>query len=70
MLFTVLMKNWAVAELGTLVRAMAMVPRSFFRPLRDSSSMGSRVFFCDMFFSKPPPWIMKPGITRWKMVSL
>ena len=64
------MKNWAVAESGTLVRAMAMVPRSFFRPLRDSSGIGLRVGFCCIFASKPPPWIMKLPITRWKIVSL
>src|SRR5690349_6559184 len=29
--------------------------------------MGALVFFCFMPGSKPPPWIMKPGITRWKI---
>ena len=29
--------------------------------------MGALTFFCFMPGSKPPPWIMKPGMTRWKM---
>ena len=44
-LFTTLMKNCEVAELGLPVRAMAIVPRSFFRPLLASSGMGARVVF-------------------------
>ncbi|MNU07701.1 hypothetical protein D3C72_2534140 [compost metagenome] len=64
------MKNWAVAESGTLVRAIAMVPRSFFRPFWASSGIGGRVGFSFMSAVKPPPWIMNPGITRWKMVLL
>ena len=62
------MKNWAVAEWGSEVRAMAMVPRAFFRPLPASFSMGDPVGFWRMPGSKPPPWIMKPSITRWNTV--
>src|SRR5450830_802521 len=62
-----LMKNWAVAELGLLVRAMAMVPRSLVRPVV-SKAMGVRVDFSFMSGPKPPPWIMKPSITRWNTV--
>jgi hypothetical protein len=39
------MKNWAVAECGSWVRAMAMVPASFLRPFLPSFSMGARVAF-------------------------
>ena len=34
------MKNWALAECGSEVRAMAMLPRAFFRPLSASFSIG------------------------------
>src|SRR5262245_10366789 len=51
----------------SLVRAIDSVPRRFFLPLVASFLMGARVFFCFMPGSKPPPWIMKPGMTRWKM---
>jgi hypothetical protein len=61
------MKNWAVAECGSWVRAMAMVPASFLRPLRASFSMGARVAFSSMRAFMPPPWIMKPSMTRWKI---
>ena len=54
----------AVAEFGTTVRAIDTVPRALLRPLRDSSGIGGRVGFCVMSGVKPPPWIMKPGITR------
>jgi hypothetical protein len=64
------MKNCAVAESGTEVRAMATVPRTLDRPLRLSSGIGARVGFSLMSAFMPPPWIMKPSITRWKMVSL
>jgi len=30
--------------------------------------MGARVGFWFMSFVKPPPWIMKPSMTRWKIV--
>ncbi|CPI01229.1 Uncharacterised protein [Bordetella pertussis] len=63
-----LMKNCAVAECGSLVRAMASVYLSFFRPLLASFSMGALVGFCFMPGSKPPPWIMKPSMTRWNTV--
>ena len=53
---------------GTDVRAIASVPVSFFSPLSDSFLIGLRVFFSFMPGSKPPPWIMKFGMTRWKIV--
>ncbi|MNL79533.1 hypothetical protein D3C87_2061620 [compost metagenome] len=63
-----LMKNWAVAEFGLPVRAMATVYLSFLRPLLASSGIGGCVGFCCMSAVKPPPWIMKPSITRWNTV--
>ena len=62
------MKNWAVALFGSLVRAMEMVPRSLDRPVAASFWIGARVGFCFMSAVKPPPWIMNPLMTRWKMV--
>ena len=62
------MKNCAVARSTTPVRAMASVPVSFLRPLAASFLIGACVGFCVMSFVKPPPWIMKPAITRWKIV--
>ncbi len=44
LLFT-LMKNWAVAECGSCVRAIAIVPISFATPLSASFSIGSFVSF-------------------------
>src|SRR3974390_3464256 len=47
LLSATLMKNWLVAELGSLVLAMAMVWGSFLSPLSASFWMGARVgFFC------------------------
>ncbi|MOA53532.1 hypothetical protein D3C78_1770060 [compost metagenome] len=69
-LFDTLMKNWAVAECGSLVRAIARVYLSFFKPFLASFSMGACVCFCFMPGSKPPPWIMKPSMTRWNTVPL
>ena len=64
------MKNWLVAESTTIVRAIAIVPRAFLRPFIASLRIGSFVGFWSMFAVNPPPWIMKPSITRWKIVSL
>ena len=64
------MKNCDVALSTTIVRAIASVPRAFDSPLSASFLIGSRVGLPDMFSSIPPPWIMKFGITRWKMVPL
>ena len=44
-LLTRLMKNWEVADSGSEVRAMAIVPRSFFRPLLASFLIGGKVVF-------------------------
>ena len=63
-----LMKNCDDAEWGSEVRAMAMVPLSLRRPLLASFLIGASVDFCFMSRSKPPPWIMKPLMTRWKIV--
>ena len=66
------MKNCDVAEFGSLVRAIATVPGTFSSPalLDDSASMGTggRVGFCENSGVNPPPWIMKPSITRWNCV--
>ena len=47
------------------MRAMAIVPLVFLRPFLDSRRMGWWVLFCWPSGVKPPPWIMKPGMTRW-----
>ncbi len=47
---------------------MATVPRELSSPLAASFLISSRVFFCWKSAVKPPPWIMKSGMTRWKMV--
>ena len=62
------MKNWSVALLGSLVRAIATAPRSLRSRLRASLRIGARWGFSSISGVKPPPWIMKSGITRWKMV--
>ena len=59
-----LMKNCAVGECGAWVRAIATVYPTFFSPLAASFSISLPVGFCFMPGSKPPPWTMKPGITR------
>src|SRR5947207_2208974 len=49
------MKNWAVALSGSLVRAMARVPRWFDRPLPASFLIGCLVSFSRMLgLSRPP----------------
>ena len=51
-----LMKNWQVAESGLLVRAMAIVPRLFVRPLPDSFLIGACFSgFSFIWSSIPPP---------------
>ncbi len=64
------MKNCEVAESRTLVRAMARAYMSFFSPLVDSFLIGGCVGFSRYSLVKPPPWIMKVSITRWKTVPL
>ena len=61
------MKNWHVALSSSFVRAMATEPRAFFRPLPDSFLMGALAAFSCMSAVSPPVWIMKLGMTRWKM---
>src|SRR3990170_6854915 len=64
-LVTTLMKNCAVAESTTPVRAIAIVPRSFLSPLPASFLMGGWAGrFSRISLVKPPPWIMKSRITR------
>ena len=63
-----LMKNWLDAECGSDVRAMATVYFLFLSPLPASFAIVARVGFCFMPGSMPPPWTMKPSITRWKIV--
>jgi hypothetical protein len=53
-----------VALFGSLVRAMANVPRSLRSPLYDSLGIGCPVCLSRILGSMPPPWIMKSGITR------
>ena len=59
-----LMKNCALAEWGAWVRAIATVYLLFFRPLLASFSIWASVGFWVMPGSNPPPWTIKPGMTR------
>jgi hypothetical protein len=70
------MKNWQEPLLGSLPRAVETMPRlwlyfvvnsaGIFRgPSPVPSLVGSL-----SFESGSPPWIMKPLITRWKVVPL
>jgi hypothetical protein len=54
--------------LGASRRAIATVARALRRPLLASFLIGSRPGFSLMSWVNPPPWIMKPGMTRWKIV--
>jgi predicted sugar kinase len=61
------MKNCAVAECGRGAGhgdGVGLVLQAVVGFVLD----GALVSFCFMPGSKPPPWIMKPLITRWKMV--
>ena len=69
-LSTRLTKNCEVALFGSLVRAIDSVPRRFLTPLSASLRIGARVDFCFMSAVMPPPWITKPGMTRWNTVSV
>ena len=62
------MKNWLDAECGSDVRAIATEYRRFLSPFAASFAIVPRVGFCRIPGSMPPPWIMKPSITRWKIV--
>ncbi len=63
------MKNWQVAEFGSFVRAMAMVPRTLDRPLPDSFLIGAvfALVFLPHLVGHATALNMKPGMTRWKM---
>ena len=63
-----LMKNCEVALSGSSVRAIEIVPRRLRTPLRASLRMGLSVGFSLRSGVMPPPWIMNPGMTRWKTV--
>ena len=58
------MKNCAVAECGSFVRAIATVYSAFFRPLSASFSIGVPTTFCFIPGANPPPCTMKPLMTR------
>jgi hypothetical protein len=62
------MKNWAVAECGSDVRAIASVYFLFLSPLPASLAIGARPLFSFIPGAMPPPWTMKPSMTRWKIV--
>ena len=66
------MKNCAVALCGSRVRAIASVPISCRSPALKVSSasflIGSRIGFSLKSAVKPPPWTMKPRMTRWNTV--
>jgi len=63
-----LTKNWLVALLISLVRAIERVPLRFLSPFVASFLIEASVVFCIMFLSDPPPCMTKPGMTRWKVV--
>ena len=59
------MKNWLLAELGSLVRAIEQAPRTCGSRLNSAFRSG----FDEPPMPRPvgsPPWAMKPAITRWK----
>ena len=67
------MKNCDVAEFGSPVRAIATVPGTLDSPALPlcSDSIGDRRprrLLLEVASVKPPPWIMKPSITRWNCV--
>ena len=68
MLSFTLTKNCDVALFGSPVRAIATVPTVFFSLLPASLTIGAAVFFRFISLSRPPPWIMKPSMTRWNRV--
>ena len=60
------MKNWLVALSGWSARAMAKVYCQFFSGVLLSSVMAGCVAALTTGPGrKPPPWITKPGMTRW-----
>ena len=70
-----MMKNWLPAELGSIARAMLITPRVCLMGLfdavgqelaLDAASRGRRCR-CP---AGQPPWIIKPGMTRWKVRPL
>jgi hypothetical protein len=63
------MKNCDVALFGSLVRAIEIAPFTCFSAGLVSSAIGGSVGFSIRSAVNPPPWITKPGITRWKIVS-
>ena len=68
-----MMKNWLLALLGLLVRAMPQVPRTKRALFGGENSAGRSSWPCSRAPPVPvpvrsPPWAMKPSITRWKGV--
>ena len=60
------LRRWRCA--APRVRAIASVPRTLLSPLVASFWIGGWVGFSTSSAVNPPPWIMNPGMTRWKMV--
>ena len=64
-----MMKNWLLALFGSSARAMDMTPRRCGRALNSAGRLGSGESPEPVPVGSPP-WAMKPGMTRWKMVPL
>ena len=56
------------SDFSLTVRAIATVYWAFLRPFWASFWIGSRVDLRFRSRSMPPPWIMKPLMTRWNTV--
>ena len=69
-----MMKNWLPALLGFMLRAMLMTPRTCLMGLLTPLAANSPLMFQPgppvPLPSGQPPWIIKPGITRWKVRPL
>ena len=66
-------KNWLPAEFGSWERAIERIPRSWWTSLNSASTFqpGPPVpqeRRLSVFVFGSPPWIMKPGMTRWNFV--
>ena len=69
-----MMKNWLPALLGFMLRAMLMTPRTCLMGLLTPLAANSPLMFQPgppvPLPSGQPPWIMKLGMTRWKVRPL
>ena len=63
-----LIENWLVALSGPLVQTIAMVRRVLLRPFLASFRIGGPVLRSLRSVPSQPPWIKRPGTTRWKIV--